>query len=373
MYSWTLADEILHQKRDMHSCYFAAQTLRNKIQSAFQELPVSSHESLRASLVAHIKQVNNDTAPLILTQLCLALSDLALLMTAWENPVMDLVQELSRSPDTILALLTIISLIPEEINSRYLCLGANRRADIHRQLESNSKIVSDLLALCLANCKTNAPIMHKVIRCFNSWLGIHAILVTSIAESPVVGHCFTILRDFDQETKLHDAAADGICTLLQCFNAEKENVELERMIFERVCDLETAYVNSVAHEDVDKAMTYCRIFTVLAESFLDKMVNQTSHNNVHYSMKSLDLVLNCVSHYDYEVAEITFSLWYRLSEELYRLDNDQLQRFFQPHVERLIIALYKHSQMDSDHEGLIDESEAYYVSTNKNCFQKSGV
>jgi len=35
------------KKFDVETCYFAAQTLRSKIQSNFQELPQDAHESLR--------------------------------------------------------------------------------------------------------------------------------------------------------------------------------------------------------------------------------------------------------------------------------------------------------------------------------------
>ena len=59
---------MLQQKRDVQSCYFAAQTMRTKIQLCFQELPVEAHISLRDSLMNHISQINEHTNSAIVTQ-----------------------------------------------------------------------------------------------------------------------------------------------------------------------------------------------------------------------------------------------------------------------------------------------------------------
>lgn len=96
-------------------------------------------------------------------------------------------------------------------------------------------------------------------------------------------------------------------------------------------------------------MNYCRIFTELGESFLEKIVNTTYSNKTHYALKVLDLVLMCVGHHDYEVAEITFNLWYRLSEDLYQKNDEALTLTFKPYVERLIESLCRHSRMEPDH------------------------
>lgn len=62
---------MLQQKRDIESCYFAAQTMRTKIQSSFHELPTEAHTSLRDSLMDHISQINEHTNSAIVTQVTL--------------------------------------------------------------------------------------------------------------------------------------------------------------------------------------------------------------------------------------------------------------------------------------------------------------
>ncbi|XP_055375731.1 transportin-3 [Condylostylus longicornis] len=364
IYSWTIADQLLQQKRDLQSCYFAAQTMRNKIQNSFHELPLSSHESLRDSLIAHIGQIRNDTDPIIVTQLCLAIADLALLMSSWKDPVISLIETLSQRPDSIWPLLEILTLIPEEIDSRYLRLGSNRRAEIHKTLEGSAQTVMNFLNVCLQEYGHDVNLLNKIITCFNAWIAIHAVPLSNFTGNPVAQKIFQLLNDIGTSRKLHDSATDCLCTLLLCIEANNNNQDddrqiLEMQIFNGILGLENCYHTyiGVGYEDIDKAINYCRIFTALAESFLEKML--ADEKAPHYSIKSLELVLTCVDHYDYEVAEITFSLWYRLSEELYQKNNDQLTSYFKTHIERLISALFRHSQMDADHEGLIDENDNF--------------
>jgi len=70
VFAWKIADEMLHQKRNMESCYFAAQTMRTKIQLSFHELPQEAYTSLRDSLMEHISQINEHTNSAIVTQVC---------------------------------------------------------------------------------------------------------------------------------------------------------------------------------------------------------------------------------------------------------------------------------------------------------------
>lgn len=79
-------------------------------------------------------------------------------------------------------------------------------------------------------------------------------------------------------------------------------------------------------------------------------------------MKSLDSLIMCVRHFDFEVAQITFNVWYKLSEDLYQKNSDELTKLFEKYVERLIESLYKHCELDADHEGLIDDENSFSVS-----------
>ncbi|GLH15985.1 Transportin-3 [Gryllus bimaculatus] len=464
VYSWKVADEMLREKRDLESCYFAAQTMRSKIQYSFLELPQEAHISLRDSLVEHIGQVNDATNTVIVTQLCLALADLALQMSSWQSPVLDLINQFGGKH--LGPLLEILTVLPEEVNSRSLRLGANRRNEIILSLGMASGTVIQFLKSCLSNSGDNTQIHIKILRCFTSWISIQAITLADVSENIVIAHAFNVLAnhqwrveedvlsdgesevtevdenyvsfasvieddstatsDCDDSTSLvqdymeerfnrkwysqealpltscvvigssylypmawlfttsytvnlaledhvfdtvlasivstpgvHEAATDCLCALLQCLEDNNNQQSLELQLFTGVMALEESFHLSVAHEDQEKSMNYCRIFTELAESFLEKIVNGSTANEAHYAIKILNLVLTCVGHHDYEVAEITFNLWYRLSEELYQKNSEPLISMFKPYVERLIESLCRHCEMEPDHEGLLEDGEDF--------------
>jgi transportin-3 len=386
IHSWKIANQLLQDKYDMHSCYFAAQTMRSKIQNSFHELPATAHESLRNSLLEHISHITNDTNQIIVTQLCLALADLTLLMASWQKPIPDLLELFSAKPNSMNALIVILTFIPEEINSRYLRLGANRREEILAELRSNSATVAEFLQCSLQNYgQTNESVQMKIVKCFTSWISVDAIKLKDVTENMILSYSFSMLINQHCDTRIHDIASDCLCAVIQCSESGNGvDAETEKKIFNGIAALEEAYHISVAHEDLNKSINFCRIFTVLAETFLHHMVDNNK-NEPHYSIKALDLVLNCVGHYDFEVAEISFSMWYKLSEELYHKNSDALTSIFKPYVERLIVAVYKHCQMEPDHEGLIEDQDVFqdfrfkvselikdviFISSSSNCFKQ---
>lgn len=46
---------------------------------------------------------------------------------------------------------------------------------------------------------------------------------------------------------------------------------------------------------------------------------------------------------------------------MYQKNDDALTIHFRPYIERLLTALYRLSQMEPDHEGLLDESDSFMV------------
>ncbi|XP_063222525.1 transportin-3 [Bacillus rossius redtenbacheri] len=357
VFAWKIADEMLHHKRDLESCYFAAQTMRTKIQLSFHELPSDAHVSLRDSLLEHIGQVNDATNTVIVTQLCLALADLMLQASSWQAPVLDLIARFSRS--SAWPLLEILTVLPEEVNSRMLRLGANRRTQVMSELVATAPAVTDFLKSCLSNGGDSSQIHVRILRCFTSWISVQAITLSDVAGSIVVAHAFHVLANNQAAPGIHEAATDCLCALLQRLEENNNQQELELQLFTGVMSLEPSFHVSVAHEDQEKSMNYCRIFTELAESFLEKIVNGSTITEPHFAIKILDVVLTCVGHHDYEVAEITFNLWYRLSEDLYQKNSDSLTLLFKPYIERLIQALCRHCQMEPDHEGLLEDGDDF--------------
>ena len=76
IFAWKIADDLLIARYDVETCYFAAQTLRTKLQSSFHELPAESYSSLKDSIINHLKTIKESV---IQTQLALAITYFAIL------------------------------------------------------------------------------------------------------------------------------------------------------------------------------------------------------------------------------------------------------------------------------------------------------
>ena len=59
----------------------------------------------------------------------------------------------------------------------------------------------------------------------------------------------------------------------------------------------------------------------------------------HFAMPIYDCVLMCCGHPDWELPDLTFAMWYAISEELYHKDQDHLTAKFRPHIVQLINVL----------------------------------
>lgn len=360
-----MADQLLQQKNDLNSCYFAAQTMRIKIQHSFHELPEESHASLRDSLLQHIDHITPETNTIITKQLCLALSNVILLMATWIKPVESLLEKFISNSNSIQPLLLTLTYIPEEIDARYLRLGDNRRKQVLEELETSSPVVLNFLQNCLINVDGNLAqkMQIEIIACFTAWVKMNSVSLEDAANAAVFNFAFQILMNPGSSTEAQlDTASDCICAVLESIDLEKTSPEIEKNIFMGIMQLEGAYHDSVAQEDADKSMVLCRIFTVVAETFLPRMINSSTPGNPHYSIRSLDSLISCAAHFDFELTQITFNVWYKLSEDLYQKNNDDITKLFEHYVERLIEAVYKHCQLDADHEGLIDSANSFSVS-----------
>ena len=147
VFAWTISDQLLQSRKDTESCYFAAQTMRTKIQFSFAELPPSSYMSLRDSLIDHISKADPETSSAITTQLCLALADLLLQIPTWHGAAQQLITKFGSEDRHLPALLEMLLVLPEEVNSRSLRLGANRYVGREREIVRQTETQTDRQAL----------------------------------------------------------------------------------------------------------------------------------------------------------------------------------------------------------------------------------
>ncbi|XP_048376990.1 transportin-3-like isoform X1 [Stegostoma tigrinum] len=357
MFSWQISDQLLRLQRDIESCYFAAQTMKMKIQYSFYELPPEMHSSLRDSLLTHLECLK-DLSQAIVTQLALAVADLAIQMTSWKSCVQTLIEKYGNDESALPFLLEILTVLPEEVHSPSLRIGTNRRTEVIEDLAYNASMVIALLTAYMERCSHDEKLVIKVFRCLMSWINLGILHNDHVANSQLLVALFQVLRHNQTSSNLHEVASDCVCAALYAVEGLQESLQLALQLQEGVTALEEAYHTAVACEDMDKALNYCRIFTELAETLLEMVIRSPGQGLG--DLKTLNLILNCVGHEQYEVAEITFNFWYRLAETLHRMKDPSVNQIFRPYFQRLTQLLTFHSQMDPDHEGVLDETDDFY-------------
>uniref|UniRef100_A0AAY5EDG1 Transportin-3 n=1 Tax=Electrophorus electricus TaxID=8005 RepID=A0AAY5EDG1_ELEEL len=356
MHAWEISDQLLQLKQDVESCYFAAQTMKMKIQTSFYELPQETHIALRDSLLSHIQNLK-DLSPIIVTQLALAIADLALQMASWKGCVHTLIEKYSNDVTSMPFLIEILTVLPEEVHSRSLRIGSNRRTEIIEDLAFYSTTVVTLLMTCVEKSGSDEKMLIKVFRCLGSWFNLGVLDSNFMANNQLLMVLFQVLQRDETPTNLHEAASDCVCSALYAIENVDTHMPLAIQLFQGVLTLEAAYHMAVAREDLDKVLNYCRIFTELCETFMEITVRTPGQGLG--DLRILELLLICAGHPQYEVVEISFNFWYRLGEHLFKMSDPGLHNVFRPYIQRLLHSLARHCQLDPDHEGIPEDTDDF--------------
>ncbi|XP_020909780.1 transportin-3 [Exaiptasia diaphana] len=351
MHAWEIADNLLMMNINIETTYFAAQTMRTKIQYCISELQHHQYESLKDSIINHLSNLHSISQPVV-TQLCLALADLAVQMPQWTDVVSSLYQRFGSSLESLPILLEILTVLPEEVDSHHLRVGANRREGVLNDLRGSANTTLYLLSTCLEKCPASEKIRVKIFRCAGSWILLGAFPPIEIANSKLLSTTFEILSNPTSNVSdtLHEAAADFICNALYTSEDIAKHQPLAEALFKQVMLLPPAYEAAINEEDFDRSLNLCRVFTEMGESFLEQIVHTPGKSLG--DLQTLNFLLTCVQHNQYEIAEVTFNFWYRLSESIFKLQNENQVAIFKPYFEKLIAALSLHCRMEPDHEGI---------------------
>lgn len=364
MHAWELADTLLRSNRDPETVYFASQTMKTKIQFHFAELPIQTHLTLRDSLIDHMTN-HSVSSNQVVSQLCLAVADLAVQCPQWKSPVDELIQKFTTKLEHFSVLLEILLIMPEEVERDSLRIGANRKEEVYQEMKGSSLNVFNLMMNCHEVMPKDEKTLCKLYQCFGSWLTLGCFPSKDVAESKLLKLAFeNIILDSTSMT-LHEAITDCICNAVYTASNMQTQLPLAEACFSFVISVLPKAFEAAAKEDnMDRSVNYARIFTEMAESFMEAII--TNPGEGAGSLKTLDLVLSSVQHPSYEVAEITYNFWYRFAECIENTGNTELLGVFRPYIQRLIFELMKHCQHEDDHEGVVnmkDDFQEYRLRT----------
>lgn len=356
VYAWEIADQLLRLNINVETSYFAAQTMRTKVQYYFHELQPAQYQSLKVSLLDHLFTLHG-VSHAIVTQLCLTLADLAVQMPQWKEVVNDLSQRFGTTVERLPVLLEILTVLPEEVGSHHLRVGANRRDEVIHELRASAATVLSLLTACVSQFPNDSNVKVRMFRCAGSWVTLSAFPPAEFVQSDLLKSTFSTLHEADSSDMLHEVAADFVCNSLYTSENLDKQRQLAEGLFKFVMELPPAYEKAVQSEDFDRALNLCRVFTEMGESFLPVIVESPGRDLG--DLRTLSIILACVKHYQYEVAEVTFNFWYRLSEALFKGEDEAKTALFRPYFESLFEALCVHCRLETDAQGIPDDSDEF--------------
>lgn len=338
-YSWKISDELLYSKRSVESISFASQTIRTKILKDFNELPAESHQQLKESIIQHVLKMDNTVA---LKQLCLALADLVLQMPQTNDYLLALLSVLEQKQTVLLTLMTVI---PEEYRNKNLRLGDRRRNQVYEEFEKSCPQILHLIQRMMEQYGSDSEVRYKCYRSLEQWIVLGAAPSTMLCRLPLLQPPFTTLSDINASPNEYEAATDLICTALYTFSEDLGRYhEMVEFLKTNVYKISSIYKQAKQMEDIDKCHHLCRLFTELGEALLEMICNTPGEGLG--DLTTVNLVLDGLDHYDWEVSYVTFNFWYRLCETLQQNEINTEQ--FRPLLEKLLASLTTLCQNDMD-------------------------
>ncbi|CAJ0955503.1 unnamed protein product, partial [Mesorhabditis belari] len=358
--AWTACDRILGERKNPVASYFAAQTLRQKILKNLKEVPRESLESLRDSIINHLTHLHvvDQSSEATATQLCLAVVDLYIQVPEWIGFIATMLNKFNGlEGDRTKMLLTLLKVFPEEVE--HSSIGENRRKAVREELAINGDSILAYLASVLSSALSkehhDEDIVKKVVQCLSTFLQNPNVHTDRLAQSDLFAVVFSILASPFVSVNLHDAATECVVSGLVRVEDIHAHRALAVVLHQASFKLQTAWNEAVSKEQLDRLSNFTRIFVELCESLIEPVVNQNKEAAPLHELNIFELLLLIANHFDYSLIEMTFNVWYRISEALFMIDDDDHIALFKPFVRRYLVALVRHSRYDSDEVGLPDQ------------------
>ena len=364
--AWMVADRLLASPSMEHR-FFAATTLHRKCRQDVQQLPSESLPSLRDSLLHHLRQNATDTAnSALLTRLALCVSALAIQMR-WTSVVMDLVEgKVSNAqpndPQWMLAILTVLQVLPEEAGSpRVLLVDESFRFTMRNHLISVAPRV----------------LQHQDSRLWLAWIRHVPMPPQTVVQAGLVPHCVAQLPT--------EAAVDVLVDIVRLYPSHVDgNEQLVDLMWTTVLGLRLDHVLSGGggggnDTNDDAKLAFTRLYTEMGEAYLSKLLflgptttstTNDSQNDPLSALTFVQNVLRCSTIDDLDIASMTFQFWYRFVAKLESMDDlrqrqDLVDRGFGQVLLDLLDVCLKHLEYPDD-GGEDDEDdfhqERYYLS-----------
>ncbi|KAK9355678.1 armadillo-type protein [Lipomyces doorenjongii] len=304
--AWTISHTILSSPSlPIESKLFAAQTLRSKVIYDLHQLPADGQLQLRSSLITLLGTYTAGPK-IILTQLCLALANLAIQLVQWKSALEDVIRACGNDAASAPIVLEFLKVLPEEASDvKKIPLSEDELKERTRELlENNAMQVLNILVAYVSSANTPQSSHALIFECLNSWL--REVPLETIVNSPLLNIVFQALSNDD----LFDAATDCVCSMIRETRDLDDESDIVSTLYSKVIELRPRIAES--KDDPDAFRNYTQIFADAGEVWHMVIARQPRQ------FKSLvEAVAECASYdEDLEVIQFTFYFWYLLKQML---------------------------------------------------------
>ncbi|CAI5738955.1 unnamed protein product [Peronospora destructor] len=183
---------------------------------------------------------------------------------------------------------------------------------------------------------------EMVLRTLASWLRYVRVTPEVVVRNPLL-HSLT---DFLARDELFDTAVDLAVELVRSYSHDKLVIQ---WLTPMLLSLREAFGAAAEKEDLDSCLGLCRVFTEMGESYLELL---QKYGNGSDTAALVDVLLDCMSYPDAEVADVTIPFWFRLLAELQCRVTSALLMQYNPRLERLAGLCMKKLQFREDFPSL---------------------
>mmetsp|Transcript_24905 Transcript_24905/g.64871 ORF Transcript_24905/g.64871 Transcript_24905/m.64871 type:complete len:944 (-) Transcript_24905:110-2941(-) len=350
------------QRLNPRYTFFAAQTMRMKVQAAFTEVPEDSRDSLRDALCASISTLGGRSRN-IAVQLALAIADLAIQMwEVWTSPAEDMIENFGSEKDltVMVGLLEFLTVLPEEIGNPLLVLTHDDRNRVADQYGQNSVSVLPFLEHCLEEYSGESVIVERMFACLASWLKFGGKVTVPFLHSPLLPVCFEAA--LSPETEIRDGAIEAICSAIYLGKAREFHPGLLDQVVERSFGLREEFQAAAAADDFALAQSLARVLVESAESIVDPglVIGETTPQHI----AAIEAMGEVANYDDVDTVVLTFGFWYRFATEIYdaqlRMNNAEADAFkdqFRPFFSNLYLCLHRLVRCEEEIGAVLEREE----------------
>ncbi|SCV72869.1 BQ2448_4406 [Microbotryum intermedium] len=292
---------------------FAAQTFRTKISFDLDQLPGPQLVPLRDSLLSALRSFAVSGPRVILTQICIALADLALQLTSqqWADPTSSMIELLGQDPAMAAALLEFLQVLAEEYASNLKIEVKNDfgRGQANGKGPSKGEQVVGLLSMYVQAPGITPALQNQCYACLGSWLRTGQTTSSSLAGSAILSAAFASLAS----EECFDTAVDVLVDIIHETQELEDNVQIIQELVPRLTALKPMLSDPATREDEDRMRGYCRILVEAGETYTRLIVE---HQDSFAPL--VEAIAECAAYDNLDIVSITLRFWYRLSQGLGR-------------------------------------------------------